>query len=260
MSVFGPYSRYYDLLYRDKEYAGEAAYIHSLIQSRSPGAKNLLNLGCGSGRHDRELALLGYRITGVDRSEEMLACARGNSGPFVNSLEYLCGDLRSLRLGRSYDVVLALFHVFSYQATNADLYAAFSTVSAHLAPGGLCLFDCWYGPAVLTDRPLERVKTLEDEQIKLIRHAVPVMHPNDNLVDVCYRIEVVDKADGGRQELEEIHRMRYLFRPEVELLLERHGLKPVLFEEWMTGRGPDFGSWNVIWGATRRSDNKVSND
>ena len=247
MSVFGPYSRYYDLLYRDKDYAGEAAYIHDLIQSRCPGARNVLNLGCGSGRHDRELAALGYRVTGVDCSEEMLSCARDNAGKFDNRLEYLFGDLRSLRLDRTYDVLLALFHVFSYQVTNADLDAAFATVRKHLAPGGIALFDCWYGPAVLTDRPVERMKELEDEQVKIIRHAVPVMHPNDNLVDVCYLIEVLNKVDGSRQELLETHRMRYLFRPEVELLLERHGLQSVLFEEWMNGKKPGFDSWNVVW-------------
>lgn len=251
MSVFGAYSCYFDLLYRDKDYAGEAAYIHGLIQSRCPGAGTVLNLGCGSGRHDRELAAYGYRITGVDRSEEMLSCARDNAGAFDNSLEYLGGDLRSLRLGRTYEVVLALFHVFSYQATNIDLDAAFATVREHLAPGGIALFDCWYGPAVLTDRPTERLKELEDDQIKVLRRAMPMMHPNENLVDVNYRIEVVNKLSGAKQELAETHRMRYLFRPEIELLLEKHGLQTVLFEEWMKAREPGFDSWNVIFGAIR---------
>ena len=34
---------------------------------------------------------------------------------------------------------------------------------------------------------------------------------------------------------------------EVELLLERHGLQSVLFEEWMNGKKPGFDSWNVVW-------------
>lgn len=247
MTVFSEYARYYDLLYRDKDYQAEAEYVHGLIQAHVPGARTVLNLGCGSGRHDRELLKLGYSVTGVDCSEEMLSEAHSKG----EGLEYICADLCQVRLGRRFDAVLALFHVFSYQESNSDLKAAFAALQEHLAPGGIALFDCWYGPAVLTDRPTERCKELEDGQIKVLRRAVPVMHPNENLVDVCYRIEVVNKDNGDRKELEETHRMRYLFRPEVEMLLEDHSLKPIIFEEWVSGMEPGFGSWNVVFGAIR---------
>ena len=72
MKAFGNYSRYYNLLYKDKDYKGEAGFIHDLIQKYSPGAKSILDLGCGTGRHDALLAEKGYVITGVDMSEEML--------------------------------------------------------------------------------------------------------------------------------------------------------------------------------------------
>ena len=49
MSVFNEYARYYDLLYRDKDYVGEVEYVHRLLQAHAPGAQSLLNLGCGSG-------------------------------------------------------------------------------------------------------------------------------------------------------------------------------------------------------------------
>ena len=60
MSVFNEYARYYDLLYRNKDYAGETDYVHNLIQAQIPDAKSILNLGCGSGRHDRCLVDKGY--------------------------------------------------------------------------------------------------------------------------------------------------------------------------------------------------------
>lgn len=76
MTTFGNYSRYYNLLYKDKDYKGEAGFIYDLIQKYSPGAKSILDLGCGTGRHDLLLAEKGYAITGVDMSEEMLLIAR----------------------------------------------------------------------------------------------------------------------------------------------------------------------------------------
>src|SRR5450432_1981030 len=79
MSVFGAYSRYYDLLYRDKDYAAEASYVRSLIGQHCPAATSILDLGCGTGRHALLLAEHGYRVTGVDGSPDMLIAARSQA-------------------------------------------------------------------------------------------------------------------------------------------------------------------------------------
>lgn len=252
MSVFGAYSRYYNLLYKDKDYAGEAEYIHGLVHKYHPGAKTLLNLGCGTGRHDILLAGKGYDVTGVDMSKEMLAVALSNLStlnphPLLSSLNFHQGDIRTVSLGRTFDVVTSLFHVMSYQVTNADLLAAFATVREHLNPGGIFIFDCWYGPAVLTDRPAVRVKRLEDEDISVTRIAEPVMHPNENVVDVNYHVFIRDKANGEAEELKETHRMRYLFRPEIEFFLAQSGLTPIDSSEWMSGKAPGFDTWGVCF-------------
>src|SRR5512139_1278741 len=178
MTVFGTYSRYYNLFYRDKDYTGEAEYVHGLIQQHRPGAGSLLDLGCGTGRHAFLLAEKGYAVAGVDRSEEMLAVANSQvatavrveaRSPVAVPPAFHLGDLRTVRLGRTFDAVVSLFHVMSYQTTNNDLREAFATAREHLAPGGVFIFDCWYGPAVLTDRPAVRVKRLEDESIYVTR-------------------------------------------------------------------------------------------
>jgi len=250
MPVFGAYSRYYNLLYKDKDYAGEAGYIRGLIAGHCPKAQTVLDLGCGTGRHDLLLAQMGYEVTGVDQSEEMLFVANAQSAALdlqPATLRFLQGDIRAVRLDMTFDVVISLFHVMSYQVTNADLRAAFATARAHLKPGGIFIFDCWYGPAVLTDRPTVRVKRLEDEAISVTRIAEPVMHPNDNLVDVNYQVLIRDKANGAVEELRETHRMRYLFRPEIELCSVEHGLNIIECAEWMTGEQPGFDSWGVCF-------------
>jgi SAM-dependent methyltransferase len=264
MSVFGSYSRYYNLLYRDKDYAGEADYIHSLIAGNNPAARTILDLGCGTGRHDLLLAAKGYEVTGVDMSEEMLAVANSqlpsvSSHPSslnlkLSSVNFLQGDIRTVRLNKTFDVVVSLFHVMSYQTTNEDLSAAFATAKAHLKPDGIFIFDCWYGPAVLTDRPAVRVKRLEDEEIAVTRIAEPVMHPNENLVDVNYQVLIRDKADGKVEELKETHRMRYLFMPEIDFFLKGTGMEVTEASEWMTGNTPGFGTWGVCLMARERKE------
>ncbi len=243
MSVFGSYSRYYNLLYQDKDYSGEAAYINALIGRHLPGSVRILDLGCGTGKHDLILAKMGHDVTGIDMSHEMLAVANS----FHSSVSFLHGDIRTVRLDKTFDAIISLFHVMSYQTSNNDLAAAFTTARAHLKPGGIFIFDCWYGPGVLTDRPTVRVKRLEDAETTLTRIVEPVMFPNSNLVELNYQIIARDKESGAVEEVRETHLMRYLFNPEIESLAHGAGMSILETSEWMTGREPGFDTWGVCY-------------
>ena len=242
MSVFADLASYYDLLYQDKDYAGEANYITSLLRRFAPDARSIVEYGSGTGRHAVLLAEAGYTVHGIELSEEMLHLAESlpneSNNPFFSK-----GDIRTARLGKTFGGAISLFHVMSYQTMNGDLAAAFSTVQKHLIDGGLFIFDCWYGPAVLTERPSVRIKRMSNTTIEVTRLAEPVMHPNDNIVDVNYQVFIRDLATGVVNEIHETHRMRYLFRPEIELLLNNAGFKIVHSEEWMTGKDLSFDTW-----------------
>jgi SAM-dependent methyltransferase len=251
VSVFGQYSRYYDLLYRDKDYAGETQHVAGLIERYKAGTRSILELGCGSGMHATHFGKMGYTVTGVDMSRDMLEAAQarlaGLPKDVAQRLSFSEGDVRSVRVGKKFDCVISLFHVISYQPTNADLQAAFKTVREHLNPGGIFIFDCWYGPAVLTDRPAVRVKRMQDDQTEVTRIAEPVWHPNECLVDVNYRIMIRDRRSGVVEELQETHRMRYLFMPEIELLAAAAGLQIEYAAEWLTGKAPGAATWGVCF-------------
>lgn len=251
MSVFGNYARYYNLLYLDKDYVGEAEFIHQLLQTHAPSTQSILELGCGTGNHALLLAEKGYEVQGVDLSDEMLQQVgdRFSQLPqeLASRLAFSQGDIRNIQLNRQFDAIISLFHVISYQTTNEDLQAVFGTVKAHLKPGGVFIFDCWYGPAVLSDRPTVRVKRLEDEEISITRIAEPVMYPNQNLVNVNYQVFIKDKKTAAVEELQETHQMRYLFKPEIDLLLTNYQLEPIKYREWMTNREPGLDTWGVYF-------------
>lgn len=255
MNIFGAgYAAYYNLLYREKDYAGEAAYIDGLVRQHCPAAQSILNLGCGTGQHDVELIKLGYQEgVGVDRSKEMLALAeaRLQGMDIAPPLSFCCGDVRTIRLNREFDAVLSLFHVVSYQQSDADLAAVFATAAGHLAQGGLFVFDCWYGPAVLHQLPSVRVKRLEDAAVSVTRIAEPVMHTAENSVDVRYQLFIKDKLTGQVEEIHETHRMRYLFLPEIRSLFQAAGMNMVFAQEWRTGKDPGCDTWGVCCGGIR---------
>jgi SAM-dependent methyltransferase len=246
-SSFGLYSRYYDLLYQDKDYAAETEYIRKLITQFCPDACQILELGCGTGKHAALLAESGWQVTGVERSAEMIKAAQDAAQDTDDDVTIVCGDARSVRLDDRFDAVVSLFHVVSYQETNADVAAMFETASSHLHPGGCFLFDLWYGPAVLRQLPESRVKEMEDDQTKVLRQANPIVNFHRNLVDVNYEITITDKKTGTIQELQECHRMRYFFAPEIELFAQSAGMTVVHSEQWLSGAKPSAETWGVAF-------------
>ena len=249
MTVFGDYSPYYDLVNRDKNYDRETAYVESILRRNRSPLRSILDLGCGTALHASALAARGYEVMGMDRSERMLEIAeqRRVAMPVAEGdrLRLVWGDIRSRRLPRTFDAVISLFHVISYQTTQDDIRNAFDNVRAHLEAGGVFLFDCWYGPAVLTDRPEVRTRSFEDDEIQVTRISEPVMKPNENVVDVNFRINVRNRSTADQSTIEELHSMRYLFMPEIRFLLESSGLALEHAEEWITGRVPGFDTWNL---------------
>jgi len=253
--VFDAYANYYDLIYQDKDYSAEVDYVISRIQDYSPQAIRIFEMGCGTGAHAEYLARKGYVVHGVDMSEEMLARAERRKASLAvevaDRLSFSLGDARSVRSGETYDAVISLFHVMSYQASNGDLVAAFDTAAEHLAPGGLFLFDFWYGPAVLSQQPDTRVKRLENEQIKVTRIAEPEQIVNQNLVNVHYDVFIENKKTNEIKYLSETHQMRYFFLPELELYRGTNWSE-LVSEAWLSGEALSTDSWSGLQMLSRK--------
>lgn len=249
--VFQRYSDYYDLLYRDKDYDAEAAYIGQTLRAADPHARSLLEFGSGTGKHGRRLASQGFDVYGIERSEFMVAAARRSAAesPPTGGGRFDCrqGDIRTENAGRIVDAVISLFHVVSYQTGNAEARQTFANAARHLRPNGKFLFDVWHGPAVLGERPTVRVKRVEDEKTRLIRIAEPELDLNAGVVTVRYTMLAESKADSGLTTFTEVHRMRYFFPTEIELLADQTGFDVVRREEFLTGKPPSESTWGTAY-------------
>jgi SAM-dependent methyltransferase len=107
---------------------GEAAFVAAL----APSGVAVLDAGCGTGRVGQRLAELGYDVVGVDLDPEMIAVARERA-PHV---EWRVGDLVTLDLGRTFDVVVCAGNVVPFVPA-AVLPEALESIAAHLVPEGL---------------------------------------------------------------------------------------------------------------------------
>ena len=254
--VFDEYAYYYDLLYTDKDYIGEATYINNVLKKYIPDAETLADLGCGTGRHAELLTKYGYEVFGVDMSQDMLEEALkravGNS-----KLAFQRATLQDFQLQQKADCITALFHVISYQSTDVLLEKAFQNIYQNLKNDGVFLFDCWYGPAVLTLKPELRVKRMENQKVEVTRIAEPTLRENENIVEVNYEVYIKDKETNKIHVIKEKHVMRYFFINELRMILEKCGFTLVDSFEFMTGAHLGKNTWGSAFVVKKRWEKYV---
>lgn len=136
MRIYSDLAPWFHLLTHPSDYEEEAAYIAGLADDSVQGpAETLLELGSGGGNNASHLKKR-FTCTLTDLSAEMLAL----SGTLNPECEHIQGDMRALRLGRLFDVVL-LHDAVMYMTTEEDLRAAIKTAAAHVRPGGVAILE-----------------------------------------------------------------------------------------------------------------------
>src|SRR5918994_664655 len=129
--LFTELAGWWQLVSPTEFYANEATFFKELL--RAEGARTVLELGSGGGN----VALLlknDFTLTLTEISAEMLAQSKKRNP----ELEHLEGDMRTLRLGRTFDGVL-INDAIMYMTTEEDLRAALLTAYEHCKPGGVVL-------------------------------------------------------------------------------------------------------------------------
>ncbi len=137
------YPRYYAIGYRWNTEA-ECDFIEACLKAYGhAGAKRLLDIGCGAGRHLTTLAKRGYHMTGIDLSPDMVAFvheqARQSHLPITASVD----NLRHLTITETVDAAYCFMDTFRFLLTNKEIIAHLRAVAARLSPGGLYLTDFW---------------------------------------------------------------------------------------------------------------------
>lgn len=127
-------ARWWPLISPVEEYENEAGEFVRVIGSALASAQSVLELGSGGG-HNAFHMKRRFQLTLSDRSAEMLAVSRALNP----ECEHVLGDMRSLRLGRTFDAVFVQDAV-DYMYPESELAAVIATAYAHCRPGGVALF------------------------------------------------------------------------------------------------------------------------
>lgn len=125
---------------RGKDYRAEAEYVTEVIRRRQPGARSLLDVGCGAGGHLVHFAELFDRVEGLELSGDMLAAAR----PKLPGVPLHQGDMREFALEGRFDTVVSLFGSVGHTRDEAELRGTLEQFARHLTPGGVVLVEPWW--------------------------------------------------------------------------------------------------------------------
>jgi SAM-dependent methyltransferase len=217
MTVFyGQLASLWPLISPVEDYADEAAQILSALRERAPGARTLLDLGSGGGhvayhiKHALECHL-------TDVSEPMLDGSRRLNPECAHSV----GDMRTLDLGQTFDLVLA-HDAIDYMTSEDDLRAVFHTAWRHLAPGGVACFI----PDDLADTyeagtEVSGIDSADGRAVRLFEWSEPVV-PDRCTVVVHYTFLVRDQT-GQMSTYYEPHTTGLFPRATWERLLSERG-------------------------------------
>ena len=135
MRMYADLAPWFHLITDPADYAEEAAHIVRVIGAACTGpARTLLELGSGGGNMASHLKRH-FACTLTDLSPDMIAL----SGGINPNCRHIVADMRSVRLGERFDIVLA-HDAIGYMTTEEDLGGAIATAAAHVRPGGVAIF------------------------------------------------------------------------------------------------------------------------
>ena len=232
--MFERSQRFYDAIYAWKDYEREGDKLDGLIQARIPGARTLLDVACGTGKH-LEVLRERYEVEGVDVDPEMLQIARERLGPDV-SLHV--ADVVELDLGRSFDVVTCLFSAVAYTRTEERLRAATGAMARHVRPGGLLILEPFFPPEQWVARRVH-AKFVDEGDLKIARIDVSA-EPSAGTVTM--RFHYLVGTPDSVEHFTEDHVVGLFTDAEYRSAVEGAGLNVERDDEGLMGRGLYLGT------------------
>lgn len=230
--MFTKSARFYDRLYAFKDYGAAADQLHALVQARRPGARTLLDVGCGTGKHLE--ALHGrYEVAGLDLDAGLLAVARERL-PHVPLHE---ADMAEFDLGRRFDVVTCLFSAIAYVRTLENMRRAVARMVAHLAPGGLLLVEPWFSADTYWTGTIT-ANHVDDPDLKISWMYVSEQRDGVSHLDIHYLVGTPE----GVHTFNEVHQMGLFTPDEYAAAMTDAGLAHAYDPRGFFGRGLHLGA------------------
>ncbi|MBI4203340.1 MAG: class I SAM-dependent methyltransferase [Chloroflexi bacterium] len=205
--MYSEFAHLWDAISSPQEYVQESRYWRDTLRSKlGSGTHAILELGVGGGHNLHHFAKE-FQVTAVDLSAKMLA----NSAHLNPTVEHLVGDMRTIRLERTFQAVL-IHDAINYMLTREDLRAAIATARMHLEPGGVFIAGPdWFKETFPGTHLVPHINKQITPELTFVEY-VTDPDPNDELLEWVFFYITSDK---GRVCVEEDHHITGCFSREV---------------------------------------------
>jgi SAM-dependent methyltransferase len=185
---------------------------------------DLLDVACGEGSLAVGMAALGYRVTGIDQSQQMIDLAQERVTKAGIAADFFVEDMRSLQFHQEFDIVTCFFDSLNYLLTVKDLHDAFRGAYRALKPGGFYIFDMntIYGLAVDWMREETSIQNETDDFIEIHRQSFDY----ENLI-ATMDVTIFTQRGALWERNDETHRERGYPIADIQFLLTEVGFSIV---------------------------------
>lgn len=221
---YGEFSLYYDELMQNADYKGLAEYLLELF-GRFSGKipENILDIACGTGSLDVELAKKGIQVIGCDSSEEMLLRAREKADENLDcDLFFLRQKMQELDMLHLVDGAVCTFDGLNHITNTRQLEDVFFRLHLFVRPGGLFIFD--------VNTPYKHEKILADNAFVFETDDIYCVWQNRYIkssrsVDITIDMFVPDENTGRYERYFESFRERAYTKRQIEKIINDSGFE-----------------------------------
>ncbi|RDI44035.1 class I SAM-dependent DNA methyltransferase [Falsibacillus pallidus] len=195
----------YDFLMKDMPYDKWLQMVQDFKESFGIQGKKVLDLGCGTGELTVGLAELGYDVTGVDLSDDMLMVAREKADKAGVRIQLFQQDMSKIEELGTYDIITIFCDSLCYLTDEEDIKNTFEKANEHLKPGGLLLFDV-HSIYKMSQIFMNQTFSLNEEEVSYIWSCFPGEKPNSVEHDLTFFVQEDDSDLYSR--FDEFHTQR----------------------------------------------------
>ncbi|WP_199617449.1 class I SAM-dependent DNA methyltransferase [Paenibacillus alkalitolerans] len=224
---YGGFAYVYDRLMSDMPYGEWLGWLDAFWEAHGRPS-TVADLGCGTGTIALPLAASGYRVVGIDISEDMLAVAKHKEAsarsetPLAGTVDWVCQDMRSWSWSAPVDAVVSLCDCMNYLLEEDDLRRTFRQVLEGLAPGGTFLFDMHHSNR-LQEYADNEPFCLDEEDVSYIWTCDMDEHSDT----ITHRLSIFIREGERYVKVVETHRQRAYPEPLIRRMLSDAGFTDV---------------------------------
>lgn len=229
MNFTEKYAKYYDLIYKDKDYERECDYLEEIFKMflrKKP--KEILDLACGTGGHAISLTKRGYLVTGIDISKSMLQIAREKAKDNNLKIDFYISSMQNFNLdNKKFDIAICMFSAIDYLVNYRKLNKAIINIKNHLKKGSLFIFDFWNGLTFVNKKfSLRKEKSIIGNNIKINRISKISINYAAQICRINFLVSVY-KKNILKDSFKETHYIKYFFPEEMKHYIEDAGFKVI---------------------------------